>query len=64
MKTIRYIAGIVGLLAIAAGCAKEQESIAPTPVAVEEPASSAVPGMIRLKRLTQKGWSLFLYRVS
>lgn len=39
----------MGVMAIAAGCAKEQESIAPTPVAVEEPASSAVPGMIRLK---------------
>ena len=39
----------MGVMAIAAGCAKEQESVAPTPVTVEEPASSAVPGMIRLK---------------
>ena len=49
MKTIGYIAGFMGVMAIAAGCAKEQESVAPTPVTVEEPASSAVPGMIRLK---------------
>ena len=49
MKTIGYIAGFMGVMAIASGCAKEQESVAPTPVTVEEPASSAVPGMIRLK---------------
>ena len=39
MKTIGYIAGFMGVMAIAAGCAKEQESVAPTPVTVEEPAS-------------------------
>lgn len=32
MKKIGYIAGFMGVVAIAAGCAKEQESIAPTPV--------------------------------
>lgn len=49
MKTIRYIAGFMGVLAVAAGCGKEQESIAPSKVQVEKSASSVVPGMIRLK---------------
>ena len=43
MKTIGYIAGFMGVMAIAAGCAKEQESIAPTPVAVEEPSKFSRP---------------------
>ena len=49
MKTVRYIAGVIGILAILAGCRKEQEGASPAPVQAEEPSSSAVPGMIRIK---------------
>lgn len=49
MKKTLYIAGFIGLLAVAAGCAREQEGIGASASRPEESTSSAVPGMIRLK---------------
>ncbi len=49
MKSVRYIAGVIGLLAILSGCRKEQENLMPKKMDHEEISSSVVAGMMRVK---------------